>query len=279
MATEKVWFITGVSGGFGRELAAQAAKAGAKVIGTVRQAGQLEEFNAISPGNTFGYLLDVTNPDGVKATVDAAFKYFGRLDVLVNNAGFGFLGAIEEASIAEVRQVMETNFFGALQVTQAVLPYMRQQGSGRIIQISSVAGIRSTPGFGVYNASKFALEGFSEALAQEVAPFNIQVTIVEPGPFRTRFAGTSIKRASRHMQEYESTSGRFKQAMEERNGYQDGDPEKGAAVIVQVASSDNPPLRLPLGRTAFEAVRLKLQQVAKDLDAWEYLAAHTSFDE
>ncbi len=276
---ERVWFITGVSSGFGRDLAEAAAKSGDKVIGTVRQARLLEEFNAISPGNTFGYLLDVTNPDGVKATVDAAIKHLGRIDVLVNNAGFGFLGAIEEVSIKEVRDAMETNFFGALHVTQAVLPYLRQQQSGHIIQMSSVAGIRSTPGFGVYNASKFALEGFSEALAAEVAPFNIKVTIVEPGPFRTKFAGSSIKRAAKQLEEYSATAGAFKRAMEERNGIQDGDPVKGATVILEAVKSENPPLRLPLGSTAFAAVRAKLQQVEQDLKDWESIAAHTSFND
>ncbi|WP_242929345.1 oxidoreductase [Pontibacter vulgaris] len=274
----KVWFITGVSGGFGRVLAEEAARNGDKVIGTVRQAGQLMEFNRISEGNTFAYLMDVTNPEGVKATVEAAFNHFGRLDVLVNNAGFGFLGAVEEASIKDFREVMETNFFGVLQVTQAILPYMRRQGSGHIIQMSSVAGFRSTQGFGVYNASKFALEGMSEALAQEVAPLGIKVTIVEPGPFRTNFAGTSIKSAQLEMPEYDATARVFKNNILGYAGQQEGDPQKAAQVILQVVDAENPPLRLPLGNTAFSAVRNKLQQVAQDLENWEHLAAKTSFD-
>lgn len=275
--SSKVWFITGVSSGFGRTLAEEIARQGNKVIGTVRQAGQLAGFNAVSPGNTYAYLLDVTNPDGVKATIEAAFNHFGRLDVLVNNAGFGFLGAVEEATIQDYREVMETNFFGALQVTQAVLPYMRRQGSGHILQMSSVAGFRATAGFGVYNASKFALEGMSEALALEVAPLGIKVTIVEPGPFRTNFAGSSIKQAHRKLEEYRPTAGVFERAMHERSGKQEGDPQKAAEVILQVVQSDDPPLRLPLGSTAFTAVRNKLQQVARDLDNWEHIAAQTSF--
>ncbi|NDK57210.1 oxidoreductase [Pontibacter fetidus] len=274
---ERVWFITGVSVGFGRTLAEEVARNGDKVIGTVRQHGQLAEFNAISPGNTFAYLMDVTNPDGVKSTIEAAYNHFGRLDVLVNNAGFGFLGAVEEATIKDFREVMETNFFGALQVTQAVLPYMRKQGSGRIIQMSSVAGFRSTQGFGVYNASKFALEGVSEALAQEVAPLGIKVTIVEPGPFRTNFAGSSIKSAKLELPEYDSTARAFKNNILGYAGQQEGDPQKAAQVIWQVVNTDNPPLRLPLGTTAFTAVKNKLQQVAQDLENWETIAANTSY--
>ena len=276
--SEKVWFITGVSSGFGRTLAEEVARSGDKVIGTVRQLRQLAEFNNILPGNTFAYLMDVTNPDGVKATIEAAFNHFGRLDVLVNNAGFGFLGAVEEATIKDYREVMETNFFGALQVTQAVLPYMRKQGRGRVIQMSSAAGFRSTAGFGVYNASKFALEGMSEALAMEVAPLGINVTIVEPGPFRTNFAGSSIKATKHEMLEYEATARVFKNNILGYAGQQEGDPQKAAQVIVQVVNADNPPLRLPLGSTAFTAVRKKLQQVEEDLQNWELIAANTSFD-
>ncbi|PRY15487.1 short-subunit dehydrogenase [Pontibacter ummariensis] len=274
---ERVWFITGVSSGFGRKLAEEVAKLGDKVIGTVRQVRQLEEFNAISPGNTFAYLMDVTNAEGVKATTEAACKLMGRIDVLVNNAGFGYVGAVEEAPVAAYRDNMETNFFGALQVTQRLLPYMREQGGGHIIQMSSIAGFRSSPGFSVYNASKFALEGMSEALAMEVAPFNIKVTIVEPGPFRTNFGGSSIKHATVEMEAYAGTAGAFKRRMSAQNGEQEGDPLKAARVIIDVVNADNPPLRLPLGQYAIDAVRAKLEQVAQDLRAWEAKAGPTSF--
>jgi len=274
---EKVWLITGVSSGFGRTLAEEAARSGDKVIGTLRQAGQLQEFNGIRPGSTIGYLLDVTNHDGVKATVAAAHRHFGRIDVLVNNAGFGFLGAVEEVSVKEFRDVMETNFFGALQVTQAVLPYMREQGQGHIVQMSSVAGFRASPGFGAYNASKFALEGFSEALAKEVAPFNIKVTIVEPGPFRTNFAGASIGSAATKLGAYAKTAGTFRDYITAGNGQQEGDPVKAAQVIIEAVQAANPPLRLPLGTYAFEAIRVKLAQVAQNLQAWEARATNTDF--
>ncbi|TPE46348.1 oxidoreductase [Pontibacter mangrovi] len=275
----KVWFITGVSSGFGRVLAEEVVRNGDKVIGTVRQHRQLDEFNAIAEGKAFAYMMDVTNPDGVKATVEAAIKHLGRIEVLVNNAGFGFLGAVEEASVKEFREVMETNFFGALQVTQAVLPHMRRQGSGHIVQMSSVAGFRSTQGFGVYNASKFALEGMSEALAQEVAPLGIKVSIIEPGPFRTNFAGSSIKAAQQEMPEYESTARVFKNTILGYAGQQEGDPVKAAQVLLQVVDNENPPLRLPLGQTAYNAVRNKLQQVEQDLKNWESIATQTSFDD
>jgi len=275
---EKVWFITGVSGGFGRVLAEQAAKRGDKVIGTVRQHRQLEEFNAIRPGSTFAYLMDVTNADGVKATIDAAIKHLGRIDVLVNNAGFGLLGAVEEATIADFREVMEANFFGALQVTKAVLPHMRERGSGHIVQMSSAAGFRSSFGFGVYNASKFALEGMSEALALEVKPLGIHVTIVEPGPFRTNFAGSSIRSTKQELPDYEQTARVFKNNILGYAGQQEGDPEKGAQVILQAVDSDNPPLRLPLGSTAITAIRKKLEQVEHDVQAWESVASKTSYE-
>ncbi|MBB6611886.1 SDR family NAD(P)-dependent oxidoreductase [Pontibacter sp. Tf4] len=276
--SNKVWFITGVSGGFGRALAEEVARQGDKVIGTVRQHRQLEEFNAISPGNTFAYLMDVTNADGVKATVEAAIKHMGRIDVLVNNAGFGFLGAVEEATIADFREVMEANFFGALQVTKAVLPHMRERGSGHILQMSSAAGFRSTQGFGVYNACKFALEGMSEALALEVKPLGIHVIIVEPGPFRTNFAGSSIRAAKQELPAYEQTARVFKNTILGYAGQQEGDPVKAAQVIVQVVNAENPPLRLPLGSTAITAVRKKLEQVEQDVQAWESIASKTSFD-
>jgi NAD(P)-dependent dehydrogenase (short-subunit alcohol dehydrogenase family) len=184
---------------------------------------------------------------------------------------------VEEATVPDFRDVMEANFYGALHVTQAALPYFRKQGSGHFLQMSSVAGFRSTAGFGVYNASKFALEGMSEALALELAPLGIKVTIVEPGPFRTNFAGPSIKEATKQIDEYRTTATVFKRAMHERNGKQEGDPEKGAQVILEIVASDNPPLRLPLGATAIAALRTKLQQVEQDIKNWEHIAAHTNF--
>ncbi|MFD2515403.1 oxidoreductase [Pontibacter locisalis] len=276
---KRVWFITGVSSGFGRELAKEVAAHQERVIGTVRNKEQVQEFNDIAPGLTFAHVLDVTQRADVISVMKKAYDHFDQLDVVVNNAGFGFLGAIEEVSVTEVREVMETNFYGALHVTQAALPIFREQRHGHFLQISSVAGFRSTQGFGVYNASKFALEGFSEAMAQEVAPFNVKVTIVEPGPFRTNFAGSSIKRADEHLDAYAETAGAFERAMQERNGKQDGDPAKAAEVLWQVVDSDNPPLRLPLGQVAYEAVRTKMRNLENDMWTWERIATKTSFED
>ena len=274
---EKIWFITGVSGGIGRSIAKQAALAGNTVIGTVRKEEQIEAFSALVPGKTYGVLLDVNEHAQVKGVVDAAILKFGRIDVLVNNAGYGLFGAVEEVSIAEARQQMETNFFGALAVTQAILPIMRQQKSGHIVQISSQAGFRSAPGLGIYNASKFALEGFSEALALEVAPLNIKVTIVEPGPFRTSWAGDSSKRAENIIDDYSGTAGKLISTINGYSGNQPNDPEKGAKIILEVINSENPPLRLPLGPEAHEAVKGKLKSVTEDIGVWESRAIKTAF--
>jgi len=276
---EKIWFITGVSGGFGRALANEAALAGDIVTGTVRKEEQVEPFNQTHPGKTFACLMDITRADEIHKAINMVLQKFGRIDVLVNNAGYGLLGAIEEVSIEEARLQMETNFFGALQVTQAVLPVMRKQQSGHILQISSSAGFRSLAGFGLYNASKFALEGFSEALALETAPLNIKVTIVEPGPFRTSFAGGSSKTAAKEISAYKTTSGAFKVIMEQRNGKQEGDPIKAAKAILQVVDAANPPLRLVLGRFAFEAMKTKIASVEKDMKNWELVGMNTSFDQ
>ncbi|MCC9138025.1 SDR family NAD(P)-dependent oxidoreductase [Pontibacter silvestris] len=223
-------------------------------------------------------MLDVTRPDGVKAIVEAAFKHFGRLDIVVNNAGFGLLGVVEEVSLEEYREVMETNFYGALQVTQAVLPYLRAQRQGHILQMSSTSGFRGTTGFGAYNASKFALEGMSEALAQEVAPYNIKVTIVEPGPLRTNFAGAGIKAAKKHIKEYDTTAGAFTASMRAGHNEQAGDPAKAAKVLMELVNTDNLPLHLPLGKFAFDVIRAKLQKMQQELDKWESFASKTSFE-
>lgn len=198
----KIWFLTGASSGFGNAFTEAILAKGDKVAATFRKEEQARAFTRKHIGHGIGLVLDVTNPQQVKEAVQHAQQEFGTIDVLVNNAGYGTVGAIEEFTMEEIRQQMETNFFGMAALTKEVLPLMREQGSGHIIQMSSVSGIRAMGGFGVYNASKFALEGFSEALAQEVAPFGIKVTIVEPGPFRTEFAGGSIKRPHHRLDVY-----------------------------------------------------------------------------
>ncbi|HSV44443.1 MAG TPA: SDR family NAD(P)-dependent oxidoreductase, partial [Ramlibacter sp.] len=192
--TPRRWLITGVSSGFGLELAMAALARGDTVVGTLRQREQAESFEKIAPGRSHAVLLDVTRADTIAPAVQQALQLAGGLDVLVNNAGYGLFGAVEETSDAEARHVMETNFFGALAVTRALLPQLREQRSGHIFNIASVAGVIGFPGCGLYAASKFALEGMSEALAGELAPFNVRVTIVEPGGFRTNFAGGSMRK-------------------------------------------------------------------------------------
>ena len=276
--SNKVWFITGVSTGIGRHLAEQAALAGNIVIGTVRKEAQIEGINNLVSGKTFGYVLDVNDHPKVTEVVNEVANKFGKIDVLVNNAGYGLFGGIEEVSMQEARDQMETNFFGAVAVTQVALPIMREQQSGHIFQVSSIAGLTGTAGLGIYNASKHALEGFSEALYHELAPLNIKVTLVEPGPFRTLWAGASMKYADKNIEAYQATVGRTKGMLEARNGVQPGDPVKAALAIIQIAETQNPPLRLALGKIAIGAIQGKIALLTKDLTAWETLSAGADFE-
>ena len=274
----KIWLITGVSGGLGRALAQQAALEGNIIFGTLRKASQIEEFNQLVPGKTFGLEMDVNNHHRMEIIISHILGQFEQIDVLVNNAGYSLFGAIEEVSMEEARMQMETNFFSALALTQAVLPVMRRQHSGHIVQISSMAGIRSNPGMGLYNASKFALEGFSEALALETEHLNIKVTLVEPGPFRTLWAGASSIRSKKVIEDYNQTSGEMIKLINDYTGTQPGDPVKGAKAILKAVNSKNPPLRLALGKIALEAIRKKLVSLEKNYNDWEEVSLDTSFD-
>jgi NAD(P)-dependent dehydrogenase (short-subunit alcohol dehydrogenase family) len=274
----KTWFITGVSGGIGRALAKEVAESGDTVVGTLRKPDQLEQFNNLVPGKTFAMLLDVNKHDQISLVIDQTVKQFGTIDVLVNNAGYGLFGAIEEISTEEARRQMETNFFGALAMTQAVLPIMRRQKSGTIVQVSSQAGMRANSGLGLYNASKFALEGFSEALYIETKPLNIHVIIVEPGPFRTDWAGASATRAEKVIEDYAETAGKVISNIQNISGKQPGDPVKGSKAIIQAVNSPQPPLRLPLGEPALKAIREKLKSVEENYSEWEAVSINTAFD-
>lgn len=277
MATT-IWFITGVSGGIGRALATHAAQKGHTVYGTLRKTEQLDSFNQLVPGKTFGVLVDVNNNNQVESAIHQIISTHGHIDVLVNNAGYGLFGAIEEVSEAESRAQMETNFFGALAVTKAVLPHMRQNKRGHIFQISSIAGFRSTPGLGIYNASKYALEGFSEALWHEVKPFGIHVTIVEPGPFRTNWAGDSSVRSKLVIDDYKETAGARIRTINAYSGTQPGNPEKAAQVILNAYESNFPPLRLPLGQPAIDGMLEKCEWVKRDIDSWSSISSKTDFE-
>jgi NAD(P)-dependent dehydrogenase (short-subunit alcohol dehydrogenase family) len=274
----KIWLITGISSGLGKALAQSAIEKGHFVMGTFRHQAQVDVFNEQHKQKAFALKLDLTRRDDIRAVVQQVKGQFGRLDVLVNNAGFGFAGAIEEANDREIRAVFEANFFGTLQMTQAALPMLRAQKSGHIIQISSHGGIKAFPGFGIYNASKFALEGFSEALAAEVEPLGIKVTIVEPGPFRTGFANTAFQEAENRIEDYHLTAGAFRERMKLMDGKQEGDPEKAADAILQITSLAQPPLRLPLGKVAIGTITSKLESVKKDLNEWKTVAESAIFD-
>jgi NAD(P)-dependent dehydrogenase (short-subunit alcohol dehydrogenase family) len=273
----KIWFITGVSSGLGKALAEAVIESGDFVIGTFRNPNQADVFSNTHKGEAMGVTMDITKPKEIEKAVKMVKKQFGRIDVLVNNAGFGFAGAVEEASAGEVKNVFEANFFGTLNVTNAFLPLMRQQRSGHIIQISSHGGIKAFAGFGIYNAAKFAVEGFSEALAQELAPLSIKVTIVQPGPFRTGFANAAFQEAAAKIEDYNATAGAFRERMKAVDGKQEGDPQKAAEAIIQITKTDTPPLRLPLGKVPMTTIQMKLDSVKKDMEDWRTVAEGAVF--
>lgn len=262
----KIWLITGISSGLGKSLAESIIEKGDFVIGTFRKQSQVEEFNSRNIKNAEAILLDITNANNVEKSIKTIISKYGKIDVLVNNAGMGFVGAIEETSLKEVRTVFEPNFFGTLKMTQTVLPYMRKEKNGHIIQISSHGGIKAFAGFGIYNASKFALEGFSEAMAQEVAPLGIKVSIVEPGPFRTNFAGNGLGQAENVIDDYSETAGAFRTKLKGVDGKQEGDPIKASKAIIDLVNSENPTLRMPLGKVALMTIGMKLDSVKSDLE-------------
>lgn len=273
----KIIFITGVSSGFGRDLMVEAAKSGHTVIGTVRNENQIDEINNIHKDKTFGYVMDVNDHQKVREVIDEIIKKFNKIDVAINNAGYGLMGAVEETSMEEARQQMETNFFGALAVTQAVLPHFRQQKSGHLIQFSSIAGLAGSPGLGLYNASKHALEGMSEALYFEMLPLGIKVTIVEPGPFRTNWAGRSMKFTKESIVDYKDTSGKLRETITGYSGNQPGDPVRAAKAVLHIINQAKPPLRLLLGKVAIERAKSKVKWITDDIQEWEELGLGTDF--
>jgi len=279
MKTQKVWFLTGASKGFGLEIAKAALAAGDKVVATVRNNADRLRATLKNDNDALVATLDVTKEDQVKQGVQDAIKKFGRVDVLVNNAGYGLLGATEEVSDLEVRKQYDTNVFGLLNVTRAILPYMRNQKSGHIINISSLLGyIASVPGFGLYGSTKFAVEGITEGLALEVKPLGIHVTTAAPGYFRTKFASTeSYQAAEKVIDAYKDTVGHVRGFISQIDGNQPGDPVRLAQVILKLAASENPPIHLPLGSDAVAAFRAKTVQAGKEVDEWESISASTDY--
>lgn len=268
--TEKpVWFITGCSTGFGRELVGLLLRQGYRVVATARDVTKISGLVEGHEADALALALDVTDADAIKHAVKQAEEKFGRIDVLVNNAGYGYFGALEEGEDAQVRMMFDTNVFGLIDMTKAVLPGMRARRSGFVVNLSSIGGLVSFPGTGYYTATKHAVEALSEALSQEVAPLGIKVLIVEPGPFRTDFAGRSINMSKTLIADYDSTAGERRRQTEARNGRQQGDPVRAAQAIIDVVSSSKPPLRLLLGAPAIDLARKKLDMVRADFDAWE----------
>lgn len=274
----KVWLITGSSSGFGRSLTEAVLKHGDRVVATARKPEQLDDLIKQYPDTIKTVRLDVTNLQDVQAAIESALNQYGRIDVLVNNAGYATLGAIEEVSDEEIRRQFETNCFGVLNVTRAVLPTMREQRSGHILNISSGNGVVAFGGLGIYSATKFAIEGISEALVQEVKPLGINVTLIEPGQFRTNgFA--SIVTPKHPIADYAEISGMMIDSIRASHGKQPGDPAKAAVAMIQVVESNNPPLRLALGEDSANGIAQKLDAMKAELEAWKSVSLSTAFED
>ncbi|WP_395943717.1 oxidoreductase [Brevundimonas sp.] len=274
----KTWLITGVSSGFGRALAQAALNRGDRVAGTVRSPEAAARFAALSPDRAHGFVMDVVDPAAVQATVAAVTAAHGPIDILVNNAGYGLVSGVEEVSLAEMRAQFEVNVFGAVTVMQAVLPAMRARCSGTIVNVTSVSGLVGWPSLGVYSGSKFALEGITETLAQEVAPFGIGVMMVEPGGFRTDFAGRSRIEAATPIADYEGTTlTECKRILQGHAGQERGDPARAAQAILAALDAEQPPLRLLLGADAVGYLRDKLEVQLAETAQWETLSTGTDF--
>lgn len=273
----RTWFITGASRGFGALIARQALAVGDAVIATARDAAHV--VSALGDhANLLPQAVDVTDDTQIAAAVAAGLQRFGVIDVLVNNAGYGLLGAVEETTAEEVQAVYRTNVFGLLSVTRSILPHMRRRRAGHIINMSSIGGYRAGPGFGIYSSTKFAVEGLSEALAAELAPLGIKVTIVEPGYFRTEFLdGRSLKVSPARIADYEATVGTVRTRAEGLSHNQPGDPEKLAEAIVRLADEAEPPLRMPFGSDTVAAIRAKNAFVTSEIERLNDQAVATDF--
>jgi NAD(P)-dependent dehydrogenase (short-subunit alcohol dehydrogenase family) len=275
MASSKTLLITGVSSGFGRALAQEALAAGHKVAGTVRSAQAKRDFESLSASAASGWVLDVTDFDAIDGVVSEVETSVGPIDVLVNNAGYGHEGIMEESPLSEMRRQFDVNVFGAVAMMKAVLPFMRKRRRGRILNITSMGGHITMPGIAYYCGSKFALEGISETLGKEVKPFGIAVTAVAPGSFRTDWAGRSMTRTPRSIPDYDGIFDPVREAREERIGKQPGDPRKAARAMLAAMAADNPPVHLLLGSDALGLVRGKLAALEDEIRAWESVTLST----
>ena len=273
----KVWLITGCSTGFGRELAKQVLAKGYQVAVAARNTNDVQDIIAAYPTNAIAVKLDVTIAQEIKEAVQMTIQKFGQIDVLVNNAGIGYFAAVEESEEEEVRKMFEINVFGLAKMTQAVLPYMRKKKSGHILNVASIGGLRAFPGVGFYNATKFAVDGLSEALSKEVAPLGIKVTIIAPSGFRTDWAGRSAKDSIAVIDDYATTAGKNKEDIRGYSGNQPGDPVRAAKAMIMVTETENPPLRLLLGVAALKGARIKLDELKQDFDTWAKVTEEADF--
>ena len=271
------WFITGTSQGIGMEIVRAALDRGDNVVASSRQPEAVASKFPSFGGRLLTIALDLSSKESAEKAVERAMNAFGRIDVLVNNAGFGVVGAVEEAEDEEIRRVMEINLLGLIRVTRAVLPTMRRQRAGHIVNLSSISGVVGMPGFGIYNLTKFGVEGLSEALAAEVKPFGVKVTIVEPGPFRTDFLGGSLAPLKRVIDDYAETAGKMRSSSNARHGSQPGDPVKAAQAIIAAVIAEKPPLHLLLGGFAFVRANQKLDELRAEYDAWRQTTIGADF--
>ncbi len=277
--TIPVWFITGCSTGLGRALAQRVLEHGHRVVVTARRVNQISDIVAAHPETALGIAVDVNKGEQVDAALGQAAEKFGQIDVLVNNAGYGYLAAVEEADEQDIRDMFETNFFSVAMLIRKVLPGMRARNGGHIINISSVGGLVGAASSGYYNATKFALEGLTEALAQEVEPLGIRVTAIEPGPFRTDWAGRSLKQARNPIAAYADTAGARRAQIRGYSGKQAGDPVRAADAIIKVAESAEPPHNLVLGKNGLDRVRAKLAALMQSIDDWEEVTLSADYPE
>lgn len=276
-STSKTFLITGVSSGLGRAFAEGALEAGHRVVGTVRRESDREAFAALAPDRAYPVMLDVTDFDGVPAAVAEAERQTGPIDVLVNNAGYGHEGVLEESSMADLQRQFDANVFGPVAMIKAVLPGMRARRRGHIVNVTSMGGFITMPGIAFYCGSKFALEGISEALGKELAGFGIRVTALAPGQFRTDWAGRSMDRTPRHLSDYDAVMDPIRAARQAKSGSQPGDPAKAARALLAIVDAANPPARLFLGDDALGLVDQKLDAVRAEIGAWEHLSRSTNF--
>lgn len=281
MLDQKVWFITGASRGLGFEITKAVLAAGDKVVATARSMKNLSSIEKLgSTENVHITLLDVTSEQQAKEAAGQAIEKFGRIDVLVNNAAYGLLGAVEESTDKEIRQMYDVNVFGLLHVTRAILPYMRKQRSGHIINISSGGGLCGGEGWGLYCSTKFAVEGITESLASELAPLGIHVTAIEPGYFRTNFLDTtSLVRSGNVIEDYSETVGKMRTIATQFNKNQPGDPAKLAQAIIRVANSDHPPVHLPLGIDTLEMYQQKTAAFQREIEEWYEVITRINYDD